>query len=35
MAPGHLVFVLVNSVKELAVKNAALEARLTQLEAGG
>ena len=30
-----LVFVLVNAVKEMAAKNAALEARLTQLEAGG
>ena len=27
-----LVFALVNSVKDLAAKNAALEARLTQLE---
>ena len=35
MEPGLLVFVLVNSVKELAAKNAALEARLIQLEAGG
>ena len=27
MAPGHLVFVLVNAIKEMAAKNAALEAR--------
>jgi hypothetical protein len=33
MAPGHLVWVLVNACKELAARNATLEARLTALEA--
>lgn len=32
IAPGHLVFVLLNSVKELAAQNRELEARLRNLE---
>jgi cytoskeletal protein CcmA (bactofilin family) len=32
MAPGHLVFVLTNAVKELAAQNAQLSARLATLE---